>query len=166
MSAVHPTERPFYSAVLWPHRSLGPAGFRRLMIAVGAVSAFASLPFFVMGAWPVIGFFGLDVLLLYLAFRWNYRTARAREEVDLTFADLTVRKISHWGEMSEFHFNPIWVRLDREEDDEYGLMRLTLAERARMVDVGGFLAPVERASFAQDFSAALNEAKRGPIHNP
>ena len=162
MIEAHPAQDPIFRAVLWPHRSLGPRGFRNLMIAVGLLTAFASLPFFIMGAWPVIGFFGLDVLLLYGAFRWNYRTARAREEVSLTPLDLTVRKVSHWGRASEFRFNPAWVRLHREEDDEFGLMRLAVAERARLVDIGGFLAPVERADFARDFSLALNEAKRGP----
>lgn len=162
MTDIHPADQPLYRAVLWPHRSLGPRGFRNLMIAVGLFTGFASLPFFIMGAWPIVGFFGLDVLLLYCAFRWNYRTARAREEVSLTPLDLTVRKISHWGRASEFRFNTAWVRLHREENEEFGLTRLAVAERARLVDIGGFLAPVERASFASDFGAALNEAKRGP----
>lgn len=162
MSVVHPADHPLYRTILRPHRSLGPRGFRILMIAVGACSAFASLPFFILGAWPVVGFFGLDVLLLYLAFRWSYHTARAREEVILTPLELSIRKISHWGKASDFRFNPAWVRLHREEDDEYGLMRLAVAERARLVEIGGFLAPVERARFARDFTAALNEAKRGP----
>src|SRR5690606_37423965 len=132
----HPADQPIFRAVLWPHRSLSPRGFRNLMIAVGLFTAVASLPFFIMGAWPVVGFFGLDVLLLYCAFRWSYRTARSREEVQLSPVELMVRKISHWGRTSEFRFNPAWVRLHREEDDEYGLMRLAIAERARLVDVG------------------------------
>lgn len=156
---------PLYQTVLRPHRSLGPKGFRILMIAVGLGSAFASLPFFIMGAWPVVGFFGLDVLLLYCAFKWSYRTARAREEVTLTWFELTVRKISHWGKSSEWHFNPAWVRLHREVDDDYGLMRLAIAERQRLLDIGGFLAPVERAAFAEEFGRALGEAKRGPTYN-
>ena len=162
MTETHPAEQPIFSAVLWPHRSLGPRGFRRLMFAAGLISAFASLPFFLMGAWPVVGFFGLDVLLLYLFFKWSYYTARAREEVSLTPFELSLRKTSHWGRISEFRFNPAWVRLHREEDDEFGLMRLAIAERSRLVDVGGFLAPVERADFAKSFSAALNLAKSGP----
>jgi uncharacterized membrane protein len=162
MTDAHPADRPLYSAILRPHRSLGPRGFRVLMIAVCAVSTFVSLPFFILGAWPVVGFFGLDVLLIYGAFRWNYRTARAREEVTVTPLELKVRKISHWGQASEFRFNPAWVRLHREEDKEFGLLRLAVAERTRLVDVGGFLAPVERADFARDFTQALNLAKRGP----
>jgi uncharacterized membrane protein len=162
MTDTHPADLPLYRKILRPHRSLGPKGFRNLMIATALFSALFSLPFFILGAWPVVGFFGLDVLLLYWTFQWSYRTARAREEVIITPLELTVRKISHWGQTSEFRFNPAWVRLHREEDQEYGLMRLAIAERARLVDVGGFLAPRERASFARDFTAALSEAKRGP----
>ena len=43
------------------------------MVAIGAVSFVAGVVFLLMGAWPVFGFFGLDVLLLYWAFRLNYR---------------------------------------------------------------------------------------------
>jgi uncharacterized membrane protein len=162
MAVAHPMTAPLYSAVLRPHRSLGPRGFRVLMSLVCAISLIASLPFFIIGAWPVVGFFGLDVLLLYWAFQWSYRTARAREEVIVTPFELTVRKISHWGQASEHRFNPAWVRLHREEDKEFGLLRLAIAERQKLLDVGGFLAPVERAAFAKGFGTALAEAKRGP----
>jgi uncharacterized membrane protein len=165
MAAVHPADAPLYSAVLRPHRSLGPRGFRVLMSLVCGFSLLASLPFFIVGAWPVVGFFGLDVLLLYWAFQWSYRTARAREEVVVTPLELTVRKISHWGQASEHRFNPAWVRLHREEDEEFGLLRLAIAERQKLIDVGGFLAPVERAAFALDFGSALAEAKRGPRYS-
>jgi uncharacterized membrane protein len=156
---------PLYHAVLRPHRSLGPQGFRIFMIVVCVISAVVSLPFFAMGAWPIVGFFGLDVLLLYIAFRWSYRTARAREEVAMTHFDLWVRKTSHWGEFSEWRFNPAWVRLHREEDDDYGLQRVAIAERQRLLDIGGFLAPDQRELFARDFGAALREAKRGPRYS-
>ncbi|MDX6805080.1 DUF2244 domain-containing protein [Terrihabitans rhizophilus] len=157
-----PEDVELYRTVLRPHRSLGPTGFRVLMIAVGAASAVASIPFFIVGAWPVVGFFGLDVLLLYLAFRWSYRTARAREELALTHFELSVRKVSHWGEHAEWRFNPSWVRLHREVDEDYGLQRVAIVERQTHLNIGGFLAPEDRAAFARDFGAALSEAKRGP----
>ncbi len=155
-------ERPLFAAEIRPHRSLGPVGFRNLMIAVGTLSAVISLPFLMIGAWPVVGFLGLDVAAVWLAFRWSYRTARAREEVVVTPLELLVRKISHWGDPSEWRFNPLWVRLRREEDEDFGLMRLAIVERARELDVGGFLSPPERADFADAFAAALAKARRGP----
>jgi uncharacterized membrane protein len=164
MSATTADTR-LYHAILRPHRSLGQMGFRVLMVAVSAGSALVSLPFFMMGAWPVVGFFGLDVLLLYIAFRWSYRTARAREEVEMTHFELRLRKTSHWGEFAEWRFNPAWVRLHREEDEDYGLQRVAIAERQTLIDVGGFLPPEQRAAFAREFAAALAEAKSGPRYS-
>jgi uncharacterized membrane protein len=158
-------DTPVFQAVLTPHRSLGRRGFATLMVCAGLFSAIVSLPFFLMGAWPVVGFFGLDVLLLYLAFRASYRSARASEQVVLTHLELMVRKISHWGQAREWRFNPLWVRLHREVDEDYGLQRLAVVHRGTMLDVGGFLPPSERASFADAFAKALAEAKRGPTVN-
>ncbi len=85
-------EPTLYSAVLTPHRSLNRVGFWILIGGYGAVSFIAGIAFLLMGAWPVFGFFGLDVLLLYWAFRLNYRHARAYEEVKVTPSALTLRK--------------------------------------------------------------------------
>ena len=89
-----------------------PCRLLDLIGAYGAVSFIAGLVFLSMGAWPVFGFFGLDVLLLYWAFRLNYRHAAAYEEVQLTPAALTVRKVNHRGIAREWVLNPLWVRLE------------------------------------------------------
>ena len=72
---------------LVPHRSM-TAGNVRVLIAVFALAGtISSLPFLLMGAWPVAGFMGLDVLLLYLAFRANFRAALAYEDIVLTLSN-------------------------------------------------------------------------------
>jgi len=151
-----------FAAIITPHRSLGNVGFLVLMAAVGGVSFAAGLLFFLMGAWPVMGFFGLDVLLIYWAFRINYRAALAYEEVSVTCSELKVRKVSHRGEVAEWTLNPLWVRLDRETHEEFGIERLFLVSRGRKVPVAGFLSPREKESFAAALGAAIGEAKRGP----
>src|SRR5689334_4673021 len=108
-------EPTLFSAVIAPHRSLGGVGFFVLMGVVSVVSFAAGMVFLLMGAWPVFGFFGLDVLLIYWAFRINYRAALAYEEVMVTASQLRVRKVSHRGAAAEWCFNPLWVRLDRAE---------------------------------------------------
>lgn len=158
-------EEVLFAAEIRPYRSLTPLGFRRLMLGAGALSAFVSFPFFLIGAWPVVGFFGLDILLLWLAFRWSYHTARAREEVAVTPLQLFVRKISHWGDVSEWRFNPLWVRLTSESDEDYGMTRLAITERSHSLDVAGFLSPPERAEFADALGKALIQAKQGPRFN-
>ena len=102
-----------FSAIITPHRSLGPRGFLIFMLCLGGLSFIAGVIFVSLGAWPVFGFFGLDVLLVYFAFRANYRSARAYEEVTVTSSELTVRKVSHRGGVRQWTLNPLWVRLER-----------------------------------------------------
>lgn len=155
-------ERPLFSAVITPHRSLTGYGFLVLMIAVSVVSFAAGMIFLFMGAWPVFGFFGLDVLLIYWAFRINYRAALAYEEVMVTASELRVRKVSPRGRTAEWSFNPLWVRLDRDVHAEFGIERLFLVARGRRLPIAGVLSPPEKETFAAALSAALGEAKRGP----
>ena len=124
-------EPPIFSAVLTPHRSLSPAGFLIFMAVLGGISFVTGMVFLIAGAWPVFGFFGLDVLLVYWAFRLNYRSAQAYEQVTVTPSELTVRKVSHRGRVREWTLNPVWVRLHRDVHEEFGLQRLFLELQGR-----------------------------------
>src|ERR671916_1937374 len=137
-------EEPVFSAVIRPHRSLSPQGFRIVMALLCVISVVASLPFVIMGFWPVAGFFGLDFLGLYIAFQISYRQGRSFELLELTPVRLMLRKVSHRGETREWRFNPLWTRLDREVDDEFGLQELTLTSRGEHVVVAHDLSPPER----------------------
>lgn len=155
-------EAPIFSALITPYRSLGHQGFTLLMVVVGTVSFFAGMTFLAIGAWPVFGFFGLDVLLVYVAFRASYRAAAAYEQVVVTASELRVRKVSHKGEVHEWTLNPLWARLERQGDPEFGLEKLFLTSRGRKLPIAGFLGPDEKESFAAALTAALGEARRGP----
>jgi uncharacterized membrane protein len=155
-------EPALFGARLTPHRSLSRAGFVLVMAVVGTISFAAGMVFLLIGAWPVFGFFGLDVLLVYCAFRANYRAAAAYEEVVVTPSELRVRKVSHRGEVSEWTLNPLWARLEYESDEEFGLQRLYLVSRGRKLPIASFLPPQEKESFAAALAAAIGEAKRGP----
>jgi uncharacterized membrane protein len=155
-------EAAIFAATITPHRSLNRVGFWILIGSYGVVSFIAGVFFLSMGAWPVFGFFGLDVLLLYWAFRLNYRYAAAYEEIKVTSAALTVRKVSHRGIAREWTLNPLWVRLEKVTHEEFGIERLFLVWRGRELTIAGFLSAAEKASFAKALGAALSEAKRGP----
>ena len=155
-------EPTIFSAVLTPHRSLGPTGFVVVMSLLGGISFIAGMVFLIVGAWPVFGFFGLDVLLVYWAFRVNYRTARAYEVVTVTACELTVRKVSHHGRIQQWTLNPLWVRMERDEHEEFGIEQLFLVSRGRKLPIASFLGPQEKKSFAAALSGALAEARRGP----
>jgi uncharacterized membrane protein len=154
-----------FSARLKPHRSLNRTGFLVVMAFVSVVSFAAGVAFLLMGAWPVFGFFGLDVLAIYWAFRINFRRAKAYEEIRVTLYELTVRRVSHRGHVVEFTFNPLWVQLDRKIHPEFGIERLYLASKGRRIAIGSFLGADEKASFSNALMAALQAARRGPTYN-
>ncbi|HEV7633805.1 MAG TPA: DUF2244 domain-containing protein [Bradyrhizobium sp.] len=155
-----------FSALLTPHRSLNRSGFLVLMGFLTVISFAAGVAFGLMGAWPVFGFFSLDVLVIYWAFRINFRHARALEEIHVTPSELRLRRVSHRGHAVEFVLNPLWVKLDQQIHAEFGVEKLYLLSRGRRVSVGSFLGPDEKASFAKALNAALQAARRGPTYNP
>src|SRR3954462_15085172 len=155
-----------FSALLTPHRSLNRTGFLVLMGFLSAVSFAAGLAFLLMGAWPVLGFLGLDVVAIYWAFRVNFRDSKATEEIWVTPFELRVRRVSHRGHVVEFVLNPLWVQLDQKCHAEFGIEKLYLLSKGRRVSIASFLGPDEKASFAKGLIAALQAAKRGPTYNP
>src|SRR6478736_2643716 len=155
-----------FSARLTPHRSLNRTGFLVLMGFLSAVSFATGIAFLLMGAWPVFGFLGLDVLVIYWAFRVNFRRAAATEDITVTPLELRVRRVSHRGHVSEWVLNPLWVQLDQKTHEEFGIERLYLVSKGRRVSIASFLGPDEKESFAKALQAALQAARRGPLYNP
>ena len=158
-------EAKLFSARLTPHRSLTHANFRLLLMIFCGCCFFTSLPFLFLGAWPVAGFMGLDVVLFYVAFRANFRDARAYEDVTVTPLELHLSKVSAKGARADYRFNPLWVRLEKEEDEEFGLQKLAVASRGASVEVARYLDPDRKEIFARDLSRALAEARRGPRYD-
>src|SRR3569832_231017 len=159
-------EAELFSATLTPHRSLNRTGFLVVMAFVSVVSFAAGVVFLMMGAWPVLGFFGLDVLAIYWAFRVSFRRAKASEEIRVTPSELYVRRTSHRGHVMEFRFNPLWVQLDRKTHAEFGIERLYLISKGRRVAIASFLGAAEKESFSNALVAALHAARRGVTYNP
>jgi uncharacterized membrane protein len=159
-------EPKLFCALLTPHRSLNRTGFLVLMGFLSVISFAAGIAFLLMGAWPVFGFFGLDVLLVYWAFRVNFRRAQATEEISVTPSELRVRRVSHRGHVAEWVLNPLWVQLDQKIHAEFGIEELYLVSKGRRVAIASFLGPDEKASFVKALTAALQAARRGPSYNP
>src|SRR3712207_6352146 len=105
-------------------------------------------------------FFGVDLVAVYVAFRLNYRAARAYEDVEVSREALVIRKVAPSGRVQELRFNPAWIRLELDKDPEEGVTRITVRSRDQRVPVGAFLNPDDKGSFARAFGAALAEARR------
>jgi uncharacterized membrane protein len=144
----------FFERVLLPYRSLPPRGFNVLMLVLAAISIAAGTLFVSLGAWPVCGFFGLDVGLVYLAFRLSYRSARQRETLRLSDDQLTVERVGIRGERRMWRFQAFWVRVIYEErpDDSN---RLALASHGRSLPIGTFLPAPVRCEVATTLRDAL-----------
>ncbi len=149
-----------FRAVLTPHRSLEPRGFLILMGVLSAVSFVAGLVFYLAGAWPVMGFFGLDVALVYFAFKLNYRSGRLYETIEVTPALLTWTRVHPSGRREQFDCNPYWARVNLKERTD-GRTELRIASQGRELSFGRFLTDDERRDLAAALKDALLTARGG-----
>ena len=150
--------RVFFERVLLPHRSLPPRSFRLLMLTLGLVGLGVGIICVSVGAWPVCGFFGLDVALLYVAFCLNYRTARQSETLRLSSKAFTVERVSVHGERRFWRFQPFWLRVVLEERRGRS-NRLLLTSHGKSLVIGDFVAPPVRRELADTLSRALLQWK-------
>lgn len=160
-TASFAADEPFFRALLMPHRSLGRTGFMILMGSLLFGWMITGAIFLSHGAWPIFGFFGLDVLLVYIAFRVNYRAARARELISVSRTSLDITKIAPSGRAEAHQFNPFWARFSIARHDEIGITGMAVQGQGKNVSIGSFLNPDDRESFAAAFSGALAKARRG-----
>lgn len=150
-----------FRAVLTPHRSLSKAGFLVLMLVFAGACFSLGAVFYALGAWPVVGFLGLDVLAIFVAFQLNYRAARAYEMVEVTPETLTVTRVDPRGRHRRFDFNPYWAKVLLFEFPD-GRNDLRLAAQGRELSFGRFLTDDERRDFADALKGALLQARGGP----
>lgn len=132
------------------------------MGVISAVSFLTGIAFYMKGAWPVLGFFGLDILLIYGAFRLNYRAARTYETVELSDSELKVTRFHPSGRAESWTFNPYWVRLELEESESRA-NRLSLRSHGRVLPFGNFLSNDEKRGFAHALGAALYDVRGSRI---
>jgi uncharacterized membrane protein len=142
-----------FDAVLYPHRSMGPRGFMTVMTCLIIFSFVAGLSFYLMGAWPVLGFFGLDIILLYLAFRVNFRSGRVYETVQLDDASLLIRRFLPDGRILSWNLQAYWAQVELIATTP-SAPQLAVRSHGKYLVFGKFLSPQER----YDFAAALRQA--------
>ena len=149
----------YLDAVLEPSRSLTPRGFSRVMLVLGGMSFLSSLLFLSIGAWPVMGFMGLEMLLLWLVFRFSFRAQTARTYVRVTAEAVDVRKIDGWGRERRARLAAHFARVEFDRA-AHGSNALRVATSNRAYPVGEFLTPRERESFARRLAQAISDARR------
>ena len=157
---VRDNEAPVFEALLTPHRSLGRNGLVALLGVATAATLAHAVIFALAGAWPVPVFSVLELLLLIGAFWLNNRAARACEIVSVSRTSLSVLKVAPSGRSRDVRFNPFWARFHVARHDQIGITAMHIAGEGRRTDVGSFLNPDDRESFARAFSGALASVRR------
>lgn len=147
-----------FDAVLHPHASLTPRSFFLLMAFIGVISFCAGVAFVMVGAWPVFGFFAIDIVLVFLAFKLNFRDARRYETLQLTKTTLTVERVAPSGKRERWRFQPYWLQVDLD-DDPAPDSALTLRSHGRMVEIGSFLTAEEKIDLANALRTELNKLR-------
>ncbi len=158
MEPVAGDEQKLFDVILYPHRSLSATGFWIVMGFVAGISFLAGIVAVAIGAWPVLGFFGLDLLLLAWCFRRNYWDARLYETVQLTERALTVRRVMPTGRTRSWTFQPHWLRIELQEPVEPD-SQLALASHGFRLPIGSFLSAEEKQAFASALGAALQQVR-------
>ena len=151
--------RPLFAATLTPHRSLTRRGYRYV---VALVCVFASIPgivFFSLGAWPIVGFLGLDILAIGWALSASLKAGKEYEEVTLWPDELEIKQVDKRGKAKLTRFNPFFVKLVIDRDFNERTTGLHLRTRDSDLTIGAFLNPDDKSSFAKAFGTALKKSR-------
>ena len=147
-----------FDAVLEPHRSLSRSGFFVVILLIGAVTLAFGVFFLLMGAWPVFGFLGLDLFLLWLAIKLNNRALKIVERIRVTAEQVMVTRNGPRGGES-WSFNPYWLNVAVTETAE-GKGEVRLSSHGFSLSLGAYLLPEERQELAEALKKALAEMGR------
>lgn len=139
---------------LFPHRSLKPEHFSKLLGVLIVLCTLAGIRFTLIGAWPVAAFLFIDLIALWFAFYLNYRRARVQEEITLTDTILTVRRTLPNGSVESWVFEPYWVKSNLIKDARYK-NRLEITLHNQSVTIGSFLTPNERKKLHRALADAI-----------
>ncbi|MDB5506035.1 MAG: hypothetical protein JWR75_673 [Devosia sp.] len=151
---------PLFAATLMPHRALSHRGLRVVIAIVAILASIPGIVFFALGAWPIVGFMGLDVLAVWWALSASTRDGRRREAVTLWPERLIIIAVSPNGGEVKTEFHPLHVRLIVARDYEERTTKLTLREKDTELEIGSFLNAEEKGSFGRAFGTALRRARQ------
>jgi len=138
---------------LWPYRSLSLGGFRILIAVLTCLMGLIGLGFYLIGAWPVLGFLGLEIFIVWYAFKWNYRSGQLVETVAITPKQVDITRTDWRGHSKTICLNGLWIKAELDTKEKKRC-RLYLRQHANKLEIGAFMPPAEKPSLA----IALNEA--------
>ncbi len=165
-----PQKRFRETLTIWPHRSLSPRGFLLVMATLGSLAFCIGLGFFLLGAWPVIGFLGLELLVVWVAFKMNYRAARRRQHLTATASNLKIEDVSPAGNRETTELPTAWVQVEltpREEPKMRSRLQQKVIVRShgKTAEIGNFLHPAETPRLAREVTRMVERARAAALRD-
>lgn len=150
---------------IWPYRSLSPRGFKIMMLVLGGLMLSMGLVFFLIGAWPVIGFMGLEILVLWLAFKLNYKAAQRREHLMATEKTFRIERVSPEGEKDIDELPSPWLKAQLDpkqppQDNQRVQQKLIVSSHGKSAEIGSFLHASEKEELLPEIDKMLKRVQR------
>ena len=149
-----------YSITLKPYRSLNKIGFITMMVVLCGFSFITGIIFMKKGAWPVFGFFGLDILLVYIFFRLSFKSGKEFEIVNLTKKKLIIKKYKEKKIIKTFILDANWVKIQIQNPLEQS-SKLQISSKNKSIIIGSFLRLDEKIEVLQNIENALRKHNFG-----
>ena len=118
-----------------------------LTVSLGIALAFSLL----LGAWPILPFAGLEMVVLYLAFRYIDRHASDYERITIRGDDVAV-EVHEGRKVTRLEMNRSWAQVVCARDGS----RLALRSHGREIEVGRHLCNAERSDMARELARELH----------
>lgn len=148
--------------ILIPNCSLTPRSAVLFFATLFIVSLTIALFFWSMGLWPVLPFWGLEMLLLGAALLLSLRRRRYRQELLLTESEISIITTSPAGEDRQ-RFSRHWARVSlRSPRTSLHPSRLVIESHGRTLEIGHFLTEEERRSLARRLNAMVGRLNESP----
>ena len=164
MAQIQSKSQPLERLTIWPHRSLSRKGFLVLITILAGLLSTIGVGFFLAGAWPVIGFLGLELLVVWGAFKLNYRAAKVRETIETNTETLKIEHTDERGKSAITEFPVGWLRVHLspsvtpDESSRYR-QRVILSSHGRKAEVGAFLHPAEKAKLSREVDGMVSRSR-------
>ncbi|MBL8791490.1 MAG: DUF2244 domain-containing protein [Rhizobiales bacterium] len=149
------TDPHSWSITLTPHRSLTRGGFIAVMVLIAGLNLVWGIAFAAIGAWPVLGFMGLDVVVMWWAFKRNFADSEKAERIIAEGDAIILQRLSP-ASRTDVEFNRRWLKVELEHDEERELVgRLFLRSHGQSHEIASFLGAEERLSLARALRRAI-----------
>ena len=155
------SKQDIITITLWPYRSLGSRGFSYIMTGFIGLIFILSLLFYSLGAWPVIGFLGIEIGLVWLVFRMNYKAGRNFEQISITPEATYIEKVGWRGDKRHFNIPSPWIKASCIKGEGRS-DKLILKYHSEQLEIGSFLPPKEKPSLANTLNESF-ERMRGAV---